>query len=189
MFCPNAEQVYPNGFASDLQVGEIGDILCGASRPGHFQGVVQVVNRLFDIVKPDVAVFGQKDYQQLLVIQQMAQDLKLDVEIISGAIVREKDGLAMSTRNQYLSADERKNANKLYEILLAAKAQFLSTKDTSTTEKNAREKVSQHFQLDYFEILDANTLKQITDNTCQIAILSAVLLGPTRLIDNLVFRR
>ena len=189
LFTPDAEQIYPTGFDSDIEVGEIANILCGASRPGHFQGVVQVVKRLFDIVKPNVAVFGQKDYQQLLIIQKMAMQFSPNVEIVSHPMLREDDGLAMSTRNQYLSVDERKTAPNLYKALLQIKQGFLKNQSVDTLKKQAQEMLKQEFKLDYIEVLDANTLKQITDNTSKIAILCAVFIGSTRLIDNIIFNK
>jgi len=189
LFSPSVEQIYPQGLDADIDIGEIGNILCGASRPGHFQGVVQVVNRLFDIVKPNLAVFGKKDYQQLLIIKQMVAQLSLDVKIISHSIVREKDGLAMSTRNQYLSADERKVSPNLYKNLLELKREIQKGQAINVAVKQARMQIEKNFKLDYIETLDANTLKQITDNTSEIAILCAIFIGSTRLIDNVIFRR
>jgi len=189
LFSPSVEQIYPQGLDADIDIGEIGNILCGASRPGHFQGVVQVVNRLFDIVKPNLAVFGKKDYQQLLIIKQMVAQLSLDVKIISHPIVREKDGLAMSTRNQYLSADERKVSPNLYRNLLELKGEIQKGQAINVAVKQARMQIEKNFKLDYIETLDANTLKQITDNTSEIAILCAIFIGSTRLIDNVIFRR
>jgi len=189
LFSPSVEQIYPQGLDADIDIGEIGNILCGASRPGHFQGVVQVVNRLFDIVKPNLAVFGKKDYQQLLIIKQMVAQLSLDVKIISHSIVREKDGLAMSTRNQYLSADERKVSPNLYRNLLELKGEIQKGQAINVAVKQARMQIEKNFKLDYIETLDANTLKQITDNTSEIAILCAIFIGSTRLIDNVIFRR
>jgi pantothenate synthetase (EC 6.3.2.1) len=189
LFSPSVEQIYPQGLDADIDIGEIGNILCGASRPGHFQGVVQVVNRLFDIVKPNLAVFGKKDYQQLLIIKQMVAQLSLDVKVISHSIVREKDGLAMSTRNQYLSDDERKVSPNLYKNLLELKVEIQKGQAINVAVKQARIQIEKNFKLDYIETLDANTLKQITDNTSEIAILCAVFIGSTRLIDNVIFRR
>ena len=116
LFIPSIEQIYPQGLDSDIKVGEMGDILCGTSRPGHFQGVAQVVHRLFEIVKPDMAIFGQKDYQQLLLITQMADQCFPEIKLLSQPTIREQDGLAMSTRNQYLSTNERKIAPTLISL-------------------------------------------------------------------------
>ncbi len=178
VFTPSAEAIYPDGMTLDVDVGAIGQILCGQTRPHFFNGVVQVVRRLFEIVRPDVAVFGRKDYQQLHIIRRFTSG----VEIVSGEIVRETDGLAMSTRNQYLSKGERKIAPQLHKILGQIERRELGV-------KSAAEQLQRYFKLDYLELLDANTLKKITDNTSKIAILCAVFLGPTRLIDNIIFRR
>ena len=189
LFTPSIEQIYPQGLHSDIKVGDMGDVLCGASRPGHFDGVVQVVHRLLEIVKPNVAIFGQKDYQQLLVITQMAAQYFPTVEILSQATIREKDDLAMSTRNQYLSTNERKIAPHLYQALLQAKQDYLNNTAVETLTNKAKHNLAEDFKVDYLEVLDANTLKQITDNTSKIAILCAVFLGSTRLIDNIIFNK
>jgi len=189
LFIPSIEQIYPQGLDSDIKVGEMGDILCGTSRPGHFQGVAQVVHRLFDIVKPDMAIFGQKDYQQLLLITQMADQYFPEINLLSQPTIREQDGLALSTRNQYLSIDERKIAPRLYQALLQAKQDYLDNALVEVLTNRAKNSLSEDFKVDYFEALDANTLKQITDNTSKIAILCAVYLGSTRLIDNIIFNK
>jgi len=189
LFTPSVEQIYPQGLDSDIKVGEIGDILCGTSRLGHFDGVIQVVHRLFEIVKPDMAVFGQKDYQQLLLITQMADRYFPEVKLLSQPTIREQDGLAMSTRNQYLSINERKIASRLYQALLQAKQDYLDNTPVKVLTNRAKNTLSEGFKVDYFEALDANTLKQITDNTSKIAILCAVFLGSTRLIDNIIFNK
>jgi pantoate--beta-alanine ligase len=189
LFIPSIEQIYPQGLDSDIKVGEMGDILCGTSRPGHFQGVAQVVHRLFDIVKPDMAIFGQKDYQQLLLITQMADQYFPEIKLLSQPTIREQDGLAMSTRNQYLSIDERKIAPRLYQALLQAKQDYLDNASVKVLTNKAKNTLSEGFKVDYFKALDANTLKQITDNTSKIAILCAVYLGSTRLIDNIIFNK
>ncbi|SMM98226.1 Pantoate--beta-alanine ligase [uncultured Candidatus Thioglobus sp.] len=178
VFTPDIEQIYPDGVDENFDIGWIGQILCGKTRPHFFNGVVQVVSRLFEIVQPDIAVFGQKDYQQLQAIKRFTSG----VEIVSAAIVREENGLAMSTRNQYLSADECQIAAQLYQTLL-------QLQQGKIDKKSATERLQKHFKLDYLQILDANTLKQINSNTSKIAILCAVYLGKTRLIDNLVFNK
>jgi len=176
VFVPDVEMIYPDGVGVVVDVGGVGQILCGLTRPHFFNGVVQVVRRLFEIVRPDVAVFGRKDYQQLHIIRQFTAG----VEIISGGIVREGDGLAMSTRNQYLSVDERKVAVQLYQTLSQLQRGELDR-------QSAMGQLQVYFRLDYLEVLDANTLRKITDNTSKIAILCAVFLGSTRLIDNIIF--
>ncbi|BAF61507.1 pantoate--beta-alanine ligase [Candidatus Vesicomyidisocius calyptogenae] len=187
VFVPDVKQIYPNGISKYIDVGMIGRILCGKTRPHFFNGMIQVVEILFEIVRPNVAIFGQKDYQQLLVIKQMVKNLSLDICIESGEIIREKSGLAMSTRNQYLSENDAKIAANLYRILTYVKHEVLQNKKIDVLKKMAESDLKQHFKLDYLEVLDANTLKQITDNTCQIIILSAVFLGSVRLIDNIIF--
>jgi len=189
LFTPSVNQVYPQGLDGGIKAGELGDILCGASRPGHFDGVVQVVHRLFDIVKPDTAIFGQKDYQQLLLIRQMASQYFPTLEVLSQATVRERDGLAMSTRNQYLSIRERKIAPYLYSVLLQVKQDYLKGVPVKVLTNVANSTLTESFKMDYLQVLDANTLKQITDNTSKIAILCAVFLGSTRLIDNIIFTK
>jgi len=189
LFTPSVEQIYPQGLDSDIKVAELGDILCGDSRPGHFDGVVQVVHRLFDIIEPDVAIFGQKDYQQLLIVTQMAHQYFPMTKVLSQVTIREQDGLAMSTRNLYLSVNERKIAPNLYKNLLEIKGKIQEKQKIDAVIKTAEKQIQKDFELDYLEVLDANTLKQITDNTSKIAILCAVFLGSTRLIDNIIFNK
>ncbi|MDB2590311.1 pantoate--beta-alanine ligase [Candidatus Thioglobus sp.] len=189
VFTPDKKQIYPDGFKSPLKAGSLSQGLCGNSRPGHFDGVVQVVNCLFKITKPDVAIFGQKDYQQLLVIEQMVKALALPIKILSGDIVREKNGLAMSTRNQYLSMDERDLATNLYKVLKDLKKEILQDKEIEQARLNSNRALEQHFKIEYLSVLDANTLKSIADNTNKIAILCSVFLGSTRLIDNIIFNK
>lgn len=189
IFTPSIDEIYPKGYQTNVEVSEIANLLCAASRPGHFQGVVQVVKRLFELVKPNVAVFGEKDYQQLLVIKDMVERYQMNIAIISAPIVRETDGLAMSTRNQYLSKQERQIAPKVYQVLEQIKKSLQRGESINTVSTQAKNNLEQDFKLDYLEVLDANTLKQINDNTTHIAVLCAVFLGSTRLIDNIVFAK
>ncbi|ALE51913.1 pantothenate synthetase [Candidatus Thioglobus autotrophicus] len=189
VFTPNKEHIYPDGFTSHLKAGSLSQGLCSNARPGHFDGVVQVVHRLFEIIAPDIAIFGQKDYQQLLVIKQMVAALSLPIQILSGAIVREQSGLAMSTRNQYLSIEQKQQALKLYQVLTELKQETLNGRNLATAIQDAKTILSQDFKIEYLSALDANTLKSITDNTSKIAILCAVFLGSTRLIDNIIFNQ
>lgn len=189
VFTPSKDQIYPSGFQAKIKAGSLSKGLCGDSRSGHFDGVVQVIHRLFDIVSPDVAIFGQKDYQQLLVIRQMARAQSLDIRILSGDIVREDDGLAMSTRNQYLTLDQRGVAPELYIALQQLKSDILLTGEVDSQIINAKNSLSKYFKMDYLSVLDANTLTSITVNTGQIAILCAVFLGSIRLIDNIIFNK
>ena len=189
MFVPLVNQIYPEGSSQDYDVGEIGNILCGISRPIHFNGVAQVVVRLFDIVKPDYAVFGEKDYQQLLVINSLVERLGIKTTIVSVPTVRESDGLAMSTRNNYLSSEDRANAPLFYQQLVASKTSIQNGTDISRATEQALNALSKFFNVEYVEVLNANNLTQITTSSREIIIISAVKLGETRLIDNIVFRR
>jgi len=189
LFMPEIGDIYPQSQKSEYDFGELTQILCGISRPTHFNGVVQVVARFFDIFKPDVAVFGEKDYQQLAIIKELVKRKYSDIKIVSAPIVRESDGLAMSTRNNYLSVKDRARAPLFYQALRVAREELESGKDIALTAKKAFAALSESFVVDYVEILDANTLKEITPKSKEIIIISAVRLGATRLIDNIVFRR
>jgi len=189
MFVPLYNQIYPDDSSQDYDVGEMGNILCGISRPIHFNGVAQVVARLFDIVKPDYAVFGEKDYQQLLIINSLVEMQGIKTTIVSVPTVRESDGLAMSTRNNYLSPEERVNAPLFYQQLVGTKAAIQSGTEISSAIEQAVDALSAVFDVEYVEVLNANNLTQITTSSNEIIIISAVRLGETRLIDNIVFRR
>jgi len=192
VFAPDVASMYPFGLkdATTISVPRITENFCGASRPGHFDGVTSVVARLFALVQPDLAVFGQKDYQQQLVIRHMCQDLNLPVAIITGATIREEDGLAMSSRNQFLSESERTTAPVLYEVLSAAgnslqngRRDFESLESESiTTLKDAG------LDVDYFSIRRAQNL-EFPDGDCdELVVLAAAVLGDARLIDNTLIR-
>ena len=189
LFLPSKEEIYPHGTKSDYQVGAIGQILCGAFRPTHFDGVAQVVKRFFEIVKPNFAVFGEKDYQQLQIIKSLVKNLNLSINIQSMPTQREQDGLAMSTRNQYLSDSNREIAPLFYSALKDAKNEILEGKTISDAIKDTKNKLSKSFEVEYLEVLDANNLTQIETKTSEIIIISAIRFGGTRLIDNLIFRR
>ena len=189
LFLPSKEEIYPHGTKSDYQVGSIGQILCGAFRPSHFDGVAQVVKRFFEIVKPNFAVFGEKDYQQLQIIKSLVKNLNLSINIQSMPTQREQDGLAMSTRNQYLSDSNREIAPLFYLALKDAKNEILEGKTISDAIKDTKNKLSKSFAVEYLEVLDANNLTQIETKTSEIIIISAIRFGGTRLIDNLIFRR
>ena len=188
LFIPEIADIYPQSQESDYDFGELAQILCGISRPTHFKGVAQVVARFFDIVRPDVAVFGEKDYQQLAIIKELVKRKYSNIEIVSVPIIRESDGLAMSTRNNYLSVKDRARAPLFYQALRAAHEELQSGNDIALTAKKTLAVLSESFVVDYVEILDANTLKEITPKSKEIIIISAVRLGATRLIDNIVFR-
>ena len=189
MFVPLDNQIYPDGSSQDYDVGEMGKILCGISRPIHFNGVAQIVARLFDIVKPDYAVFGEKDYQQLLIINSLIERQGIETTIVSVPTVRESDGLAISTRNNYLNSDDRVKAPLFYQQLVATKAVIQSGTDISIATQQAEDALSNIFDVEYVEVLNANNLTEITTSSSEIIIISAVKLGETRLIDNIVFRR
>jgi len=189
LFLPSKEEIYPHGTASDYKVGAIGQILCGAFRPTHFDGVAQVVKRFFEIVKPDLAFFGEKDFQQLLIIKTLVNNLSLNLKIESIPTQREDDGLAMSTRNQYLSDLERERAPHFYSVLCDARDSILRGNSFPEAKKDAIKTLGKNFEVEYLEVLDANNLTQIETKTTEIIIISAIRFGGTRLIDNLVFRR
>jgi len=190
IFAPSVETMYPFGLkdATTISVPRITENFCGASRPGHFDGVTSVVARLFALVRPDSAVFGQKDYQQQLVIRHMSKDLNLPVSIITGETIREKDGLAMSSRNRYLTADERATAPALFQVLSSV-ANDLQNGHRNFAELEAESAAAlgdAGFDVDYFSIRRAQNL-EIPDRDCdELVILAAAQLGNTRLIDNTV---
>ena len=189
LFIPSKEEINPNGTESDYEVGAIGQILCGAFRPSHFDGVAQVVKRFFEIVKPNHAVFGEKDFQQLLIIKSLVKNLHLDIKIESMSIQREHDGLAMSTRNQYLSDIDREKAPQFYSILGSIRDSIQGGQAISEVIEVGVNSLSKSFEVEYLDVLNANNLTQIETKTSEIIIISAIRFGGTRLIDNLVFRR
>jgi len=189
LFIPSKDEIYPNGTLSNYDVGEMGRLLCGSSRPAHFNGVAQVVNRLFDIVNPNYSVFGEKDYQQLLIIKSLVENNNLNVSIESVSTQREGDGLAMSTRNKYLGNKDRMKAPLFYQQLSNAKTSIEQGNPIEFVTQKTLSELSKNFEVEYFEVLNANNLKQIATNTLEIIIISAIRLGETRLIDNIVFRR
>jgi pantoate--beta-alanine ligase len=189
MFFPLDNEIYPDDSTQDYDVGEMGKILCGISRPIHFNGVAQVVARLFGIIKPDYAVFGEKDYQQLLIINSLVERQAIKTTIVSVPTVRDEDGLAISTRNNYLSFEDRIKAPLFYQQLIATKAAIQSGADISEATEQAVDVLSNIFDVEYVEVLNANNLTEITTSSSEIIIISAVKLGETRLIDNIVFRR
>lgn len=188
LFCPEEQEVYPNGMDTQTRVivPTMANILCGASRPGHFEGVTTVVAKLFNIVQPDVAVFGLKDYQQLAIIRRMAQDLCMPVEILEGAIVRESDGLAMSSRNGYLSPDERPRVNCLYRSLKQIAERIQSgERDFPALEAEARRQIeAAGFRPDYVTISNGRTLEPAAHDDQRITVLGAMYTQAARLIDN-----
>lgn len=187
LFAPEARDVYPAGYATYVQVEGLTDTLCGRSRPGHFRGVTTVVCKLFNIVQPQVALFGRKDFQQLAVIRQMTRDLNLPVEVVGMPIVREPDGLAMSSRNVYLSTDERRQALALIDaIRLAVKRVGEGERDAGALIEAVRQRIEREpdASTDYIQICHADTLEDVETVDFESVLLLAVRIGQTRLIDN-----
>ncbi len=181
IFNPTPEQMYPADFSTYVNENSLADALCGKSRPGHFRGVCTVVAKLFNILAPDVAVFGKKDFQQLAIIRRMVRDLDLPVKIDGLETIREKDGLALSSRNQYLSAEERAQAPAIRRALLAASKNIRAAQKIAT---GIIESIPAA-KIDYIEVLDAATLRPLTPQSRIAVIAAAVFLGKTRLIDNI----
>lgn len=189
LFAPQAESMYPAGAQTWVDVTELTMGLCGGSRPGHFRGVTTVVAKLFNIVKPHVALFGAKDYQQLCAVRQMVRDLNFDVEIVPIPTVREADGLAMSSRNAYLSAGERGLALSLSRALEAARRAFLrGERDPEELARTARAELDREggVAVEYVEVRDAATLQEIAAVSGPAVVAVAARVGRTRLIDNVV---
>ena len=189
MFMPDVAEIYPSGSerATRVDVPGLSRILDGESRPGHFEGVSTIVATLFHIVEPDVAIFGEKDFQQLAVIRRMVSDLCLPVEIVGAPTVRDADGLAMSSRNQYLTATERQVAPRIYQMLQAA-AQRLSGGDVdfASIERAGVEALTQAgMKPDYFSVRKAQDLSAPAPETSHLVVLTAARLGKARLIDNI----
>ncbi|MFA5084890.1 MAG: pantoate--beta-alanine ligase [Candidatus Omnitrophota bacterium] len=188
IFHPSLKDIYPEGYATYVTVEKLTSNLCGESRPGHFRGVATVVTKLFNIVKPEVAYFGQKDMQQAMMIKKMALDLNMDIEIKIMPIVREKDGLAMSSRNTYLSGSERRDAAVLYQSLLKAETLIKNgERDAGKVIKAIEDmiKAKESARIEYVKLVDARGLKDIKTITGEIAIAVAVFFSNTRLIDNI----
>lgn len=191
LFLPDARALYPQGFQTTVAVDAVTRGLCGASRPMHFRGVTTVVAKLFNIVKPHLAVFGRKDFQQLVTIRRMVADLNFDVEIVGAPIVREADGLAMSSRNAYLSPRERAAALCLSRALWAAAARVEQGETECRTILAAVRRVIAEeplARLDYAAVVDPDTLEDVPAVNNQAVVALAVRIGKTRLIDNCVLR-
>lgn len=186
IFAPARDEVYRDNFSTSVTVGSLSEGLCGVSRPHFFGGVATVVAKLLNQCRPDWAIFGEKDYQQLLVIRRMARDLDMDVEILGGPIVREADGLAMSSRNAYLSPDEREKAPLLYKTILHVANLLGEGGQVSEVLKDARSTlIKGGFDVDYLEICNADTLAPIEGRVSEpTRVFCAAVLGKTRLIDN-----
>ena len=185
VFAPEVTEMYPQGFSTQVRVGDLTEDLCGAARPNHFDGVATVVVKLLLQCAPDLAVFGEKDYQQLLVIKRLVRDLNVPVEIVPGPIVREKDGLALSSRNAYLSPSERKTAPLLYQTISAVAADLAQGRGCDDAVVAARFKLdAAGFRVDYVAVRDPDTLKPLSGPVKRARVLAAAYLGKTRLIDN-----
>lgn len=191
IFHPSVEEMYPAGSSTIVEVeGNITKVLCGASRPTHFKGVTTVVSMLFNIVQPDRAYFGQKDAQQAAVLMKMINDLHMNIELITCPIVRESDGLAMSSRNTYLSVEERKQAVVLNQALKAGKDAFeKGEKEASKLVKIISNKINEMplAEIDYVNILDFPSLAPVSKIEKEVLAAVAVKFGKTRLIDNVIF--
>lgn len=188
IFAPSADEMYPSEQLTWVQTEQLTDKLCGTSRPGHFRGVTTICTKLFNIVQADIAYFGQKDGQQALVIRRMVRDLNMPLEIRICPIVREADGLAMSSRNRYLSADERKRALCLYKALTACREEITAgQRDGEMLIDTMKAIIAQdRGQIDYVSIVDTETLEPLKTVTDRALVALAVHIGPTRLIDNIL---
>jgi len=190
IFYPSAGEMYPHGFQTYVTVEDVTKNLCGLSRPGHFRGVATVCAKLFNIVAPHVAVFGKKDFQQLVTICRMVTDLNMDLEIIGAPTVREHDGLAMSSRNTYLTDEERQSALSLSRSLLMTKGMYdEGERNTKTiiTKVSKLIESQPHTAIDYVRICDTATMDDVKTIENEAVIALAVFVGKTRLIDNYVF--
>lgn len=188
LFCPDEKEIYPNGMAEQTRVivPTMTDVLCGASRPGHFEGVTTVVTKLFNIVQPDEAVFGIKDFQQLAVIRRMVEDLCIPIKITAGEIFREADGLAMSSRNGFITPDERPKVAVLNRSLNAIKQAITDgRRDFTVLVDEARTQIeAAGFRVDYISICNSRTLDMAAHDDREITILGAMYTQGARLIDN-----
>ncbi|MFY3792887.1 pantoate--beta-alanine ligase [Ureibacillus sp. MALMAid1270] len=189
IFAPSVEEMYPTDGGIYIRAGRQAEILCGASRPGHFDGVLQVVAKLFHLSEPNRAYFGQKDAQQVAIIQTMVRDYNFPLEIRTVPIVREVDGLAKSSRNVYLTEQERKEAPAIFESLQIAKEEYLASRKVEKAKELAKKHIEDKTtgKIDYFEFLSYPDLKPITNETRDFLLATAVYIGKTRLIDNIIF--
>jgi len=185
VFAPNTAEMYPAGFSTKVSIGDLTEDLCGANRPNHFDGVATVVTKLLLQCAPDMAIFGEKDYRQLLVIKHLVRDLNVPVEILGGDIVREKDGLALSSRNAYLSPAERKTAPLLHQTISEVAAALVRGEGADAACVAGRFKLeAAGFRVDYIAVRDPDTLKPLSGPVKHARVLAAAYLGKTRLIDN-----
>lgn len=191
LFLPDNNLMYPQSFSTSIDVGPLSERLCGKFRPGHFKGVATVVAKLFNIIKPTRAYFGQKDFQQTVIINKMTKDLNFDVDIIVCPTIREPDGLAMSSRNVYLAVQQRSTARVLYKCLNNASE---AAKKGTTSGETMREMMRQTLlseplisQIDYASVYDPETLEEVDEIKGDVLLAVAVRMGSTRLIDNILF--
>jgi len=185
VFAPDVAEMYPQGFSTRVNVSDLTEDLCGAARPNHFDGVATVVTKLLLQCAPDIAIFGEKDYQQLLVIRRLVRDLNIEVEIIGAPIVRESDGLALSSRNAYLSPAERRIAPILYQTIAEVAADLAKGRGADDAAEAGRFKLeAAGFRVDYVAVRDPETLKPLHGPVNKARVLAAAFLGKTRLIDN-----
>lgn len=192
VFTPQVSDMYPRGLAlqTRIEVPEVGDILCGASRPGHFVGVATIVCKLFNMVQPQFAVFGEKDFQQLQIIRLMTQDLSLPITIVGVPTARADNGLALSSRNSYLSEQQKQQAALIYQTLRGIETQIYAEHALPDIQRWAQQQLeTAGFIVDYVEIRNADNLQLADEKTARLVALIAAKLGSTRLIDNLVIER
>ena len=189
IFAPSVEEMYPHDGGIRIHAGQQATLLCGASRPGHFNGVLQVVAKLFNLMQPDKAYFGQKDAQQVAIIQTMVRDYNFPVQLRVVPIVREEDGLAKSSRNVYLSVEERSQAPAIQQALQVAKLELLDSGDVKKALEMAIKLINNNLsgKIDYLTLLSYPDLTELSNDTEQVVLAVAVYVGKTRLIDNLIF--
>ena len=189
IFAPSVEEMYPNDGGIYIRAGRQAEILCGATRPGHFDGVLQVVAKLFNLVQPTRAYFGQKDAQQVAIIQTMVRDYNFPLEMQIVPIVREEDGLAKSSRNVYLTEQERKEAPAIHAALRLAQQEVVSSGNVAQAVAIASKHIEDHTsgRIDYLQLLSYPDLAQVNEHTERVLLAVAVYIGKTRLIDNLIF--
>lgn len=190
VFAPSPEEMYPCTLHTFVEVTSVSEKLCGEFRPGHFRGVATVVTKLFNMVRPDCAYFGEKDIQQLAVIRAMVADLNIPVSIVAVPTVREPDGLALSSRNERLTREQRRFAPTIYEALQLAKKMIVEgVRDTNTVRQAGLAKLSSEpqFRPEYFEVVDAETMQPVSEVSGRVCVATAVWVGTTRLIDNVLW--